>query len=233
MNDEAIWQTRATAWELAALSFRYPDAELAQAVASGEWAEAAAEVAAALGVETPAEAVAAPVVEGAEPKDPRCDEGLSDRLAEALLHDLRVEATRLFVGAPEPVVSPYEGVWRAADDGVQPLLFVNPHSMAVERFMRACGLGRPEGTNDPLDHVATECELLEYLALRAAGAERPEGAPADADLPGGSPEAAYGAFLQEHARAWMPRFANCVAEEACQPFYCDAAAYLGAIVTVG
>lgn len=233
MNDEAIWQTRATAWELAAFSFRYPDAELARAVASGEWAEAAAEVAAALGAETPEEAVEASGVEDVEPKDPGCGEGVSDRSAEALLHDLRVEATRLFVGAPEPAVSPYEGVWRAADDGVQPLLFVNPHSMAVERFMRACGLGRPEGTNDPLDHVATECELLEHLALRAAGAERPKGAPSDADLPGGSPAAAYDEFLQEHALIWLPRFASRVAEEAREPFYRDAAAYLGAIVTVG
>ena len=45
----------------------------------------------------------------------------------------------------------YEGVWAAEADGVQPLLFVNPRSMEVERFMRSCGLGRPEGTNEPLD----------------------------------------------------------------------------------
>ena len=134
------------------------------------------------------------------------------------------------MGAPEPAVSPYEGVWRAADDGVQALLFVNPHSMEVERFMRSCGLGRPEGTNEPLDHVATECELLEHLALRAAGAEPPEGAPAGSGLPGGSPAAAYGAFLEEHARAWMPRFAEAVAAESRIPFYCDAAAFLGALV---
>ena len=98
------------------------------------------------------------------------------------------------------------------------------------RFVRECGLGRPEGTNEPLDDVATECELMEHLALRAAGAEPPEGAPADADLPGGSPEAAYGAFLEEHARAWMPRFADAVAAESRVPFYRDAAAFLGALV---
>ena len=51
---------------------------------------------------------------------------------EVLFHRLRTEATRLFVGAPNPVASPYEGVWRAEDDGVQPLLFVNPHSMDVD-----------------------------------------------------------------------------------------------------
>ena len=193
------WQARAAAWELAALSFRYPGAELAGAVVSGEWADAAREIAGALGLALP---------EG-------LGEGLSGRSGpEDALHALRPEATRLFVGAPEPAVSPYEGVWRAADDGVQALLFVNPHSMEVERFMRSCGLGRPEGTNEPLDHVATECELLEHLALRA----------------GGSPAAAYGAFLEEHARAWIPRFAEAVAAESRVPFYRDAAAFLGAIV---
>ena len=205
--DEIDWATRATAWELAALSFRYPGPELEGVVASGEWAEAAREIAGALGLALP--------------------EGFG---AGASAEGLRPEATRLFVGAPEPAVSPYEGVWRAADDGVQALLFVNPHSMEVERFMRECGLGRPEGTNEPLDHVATECELMEHLALRAAGAEPPEGAPAGADLPGGSPEAAYGAFLEEHARAWMPRFADAVAAESRVPFYRDAAAFLGALV---
>ena len=205
--DEIDWATRATAWELAALSFRYPGPELEGAVASGEWAEAAREIAGALGLALP--------------------EGFG---AGASAGGLRPEATRLCGGAPEPAVSPYEGVWRAADDGVQALLFVNPHSMEVERFMRACGLGRPEGTNEPLDHVATECELMEHLALRAAGAEPPEGAPAGADLPGGSPEAAYGAFLEGHARAWMPRFADAVAAESRVPFYRDAAAFLGALV---
>ena len=205
--DEIDWAARATAWELAALSFRYPGPELEGAVASGEWAEAAREIAGALGLALP--------------------EGFG---AGASAEGLRPEATRLFVGAPEPAVSPYEGVWRAADDGVQALLFVNPHSMEVERFMRACGLGRPEGTNEPLDHVATECELMEHLALRAAGAEPPEGAPAGADLPGGSPKAAYGAFLEGHARAWMPRFAERVAAESRVPFYRDAAAFLGALV---
>lgn len=100
-------------------------------------------------------------------------------------------------------------MWAAGADGVQPLLFVNPRSMEVERFMRSCGLGRPEGTNEPLDHVATECELLERLALRAAGAPASgEAAPDGAGLPGGSPAAAYETFLSGHAQAWMPAFAE-------------------------
>lgn len=51
--DEIDWATRATAWELAALSFRYPGPELEGAVASGEWAEAAREIAGALGLALP------------------------------------------------------------------------------------------------------------------------------------------------------------------------------------
>ncbi|MEI3309803.1 MAG: molecular chaperone TorD family protein [Eggerthella lenta] len=90
--------------------------------------------------------------------------------------------------------------------------------------------GRPEGTNEPLDHVATECELLERLALRAAGAPASEGAPDGAGLPGGSPEAAYERFLSGHAQAWMPAFAERLASESRHPFYRAAAAYLGALV---
>ena len=129
MND-VDWGVRAAAWELAAFSFRCPGAELEGAVASGEWAAAAREIAGALGLALP---------EG-------LGEGLSGRSGPGdVLHALRPEATRLFVGAPEPAVSPYEGVWRAADDGVQALLFVNPHSMEVERFMRSCGPGPSRG----------------------------------------------------------------------------------------
>ena len=214
MND-VDWGVRAAAWELAAFSFRYPGAELEGAVASGEWADAACEIAGALGLALP---------EG-------LGEGLSGRSGPGdVLHALRPEATRLFVGAPEPACPPYEGVWAAEADGVQPLLFVNPRSMEVERFMRSCGLGRPEGTNEPLDHVATECELLERLALRAAGAPASEGAPDGAGLPGGSPAAAYETFLSGHAQAWMPAFAERLAAEARHPFYRAAAAYLGALV---
>lgn len=202
--NEQTWHVRATTWELLALSFRYPDETLADAITSGEWSEAAAEL-------------------QMSQRD-RVDVSSVD------LHALRAEATRLFVGAPEPACSPYEGVWRAKAEGVQPLLFVNPHSMAVERFMKSCGLGRPEGTNEPLDHVATECELLEYLALRAAGFPAPEGAPAEEDLPGGSSEAAYETFLADHARTWMPQFADALASETRLPFYREAARMLAEVV---
>ncbi|RDB62764.1 molecular chaperone TorD [Gordonibacter sp. 28C] len=240
IDEQGVWQARAAMWELLAFSLRYPDAELADAVAGGEWADAAAEVANVLKGDSPqlghfAEAPAPCHPEcsaaGAESKDPLRRGGADDRPADELLHALRAEATRLFVGAPDAACSPYEGVWRAADDGVQALLFVNPHSMEVERFMRSCGLGRPEGTNEPLDHAATECELLQHLAMLEAGLAEPPGGLDPGALPGGSPAAAYASFLDDHARAWMPRFAERLAAESREPFYRAAAQLLGAFVS--
>lgn len=242
------WQARAAMCELLALSFRYPeDKVLAEAIASGEWGEAADEIAAALGLAW-SSAAAPGVAEAAALADPA-----------DIQKELRPEATRLFVGAPQAACSSYEGVWRATAEGVQPLLFVNPHSMAVERFCKACGLGRPEGTNEPLDAVWTELELLEYLALRAAAdaaeaegiagdaavedvvededaleefedAGEPGEVVASADLPGGSPEAAWDEFMADHARQWMPQFAAAVQEESRVPFYATAANLLGAFI---
>ena len=214
-ESEEVLGTYATAYELLALSFRYPAPELAGAAASGEWADAASEVAAALGLDLPEGWDAG--LAGYEGRDP-----------EELLLALRAEATRLFVGAPDPAASPYEGVWRAADDGVQALLFVNPHSMEVERFMRSCGLGRPEGTNEPLDHVSTELELLQWLCMLDCGlAAAPEGA----EPPHGSWAAARERFLGEHARTWMPRFAEAAAAESREPLFRAAGQLLGAVIS--
>ena len=182
-----IWQARAAMCELLALSFRYPeDKVLAEAIASGEWGEAADEIAGALGIDWTA-AAAPGAAEAAALPDP-----------DDIQKELRPEATRLFVGAPEAACSPYEGVWRAKAEGVQPLLFVNPHSMAVERFCKACGLGRPEGTNEPLDAVWTELELLEYLALRAAADAMDAAAEADVEAGGdGAPTEEQAAQYKE------------------------------------
>lgn len=214
-----VWHARAALCELLAISFRYPTIELAEALHSGEWADAAAELVSACGSEVPCAWNRERLLVGFDEKP--CGD------AEALLRSLRAEATRLFVGAPIPVASPYEGVWAALDDGVQPLLFVNPRSREVERFCRACGLGHPAGTNEPLDHIATELELMQYLASVAAGlVPLPESALREADLPGGSAADAHALFVAEHASAWMPRFAEAVGKESRLPFYRFAAELL-------
>lgn len=232
--DKEMWPARTAAWELLALSFRYPDAVLVDAVVSGEWVEAAREIADVLGIPLPegfgsvlarpGEEAEASSTHGPQPADRAAGLDAADEL-----HALRSEATRLFVGSPQPLVSPFEGVHRAAQDGVQALLFVNPHSMEVERFMKACGLGRAGGANEPLDHMASECELLMHLGMQAAGVPAPAGAPGQEALPGGSASSAYELFLQEHARAWMPAFAEQVRACSRHPFFCAAAELLGAV----
>ena len=242
-----------------ALSFRYPDKVLAEAIASGEWGGAADEIAS-VGISWTAAAA------------PGAAEAAALRLRpDDIQKELRPEATRLFVGAPEAACSPYEGVWSAKAEGVQPLLFVNPHSMAVERFCKSCGLGRPEGTNEPLDAVWTELELLEYLALRAAAdamdaaaeadlAAGGDGAPteeqaeqykeigdeidefdaeddgpepgdvvASADLPGGSPRRLRTSSWPT-TRVWMPQFAEACEADSRVPFYKQAASLLAAFI---
>lgn len=192
------WIGKAELFEALSLAFRYYDEETVRAIASGEYADALCEAVSAAGIGS----------------------GLSDRLrallsaydgadAEALFHALRVENTRMFVGAPHAAVSPYAGVWYAEDVGVQPLLSVNKESMAVERFMMSCGAGRPENTNEPLDHIATELEFLEYLCLDRAGAINK-----DAEV---VPDGSYERFYEERFIPFAKRFAEAVARASDEP----------------
>lgn len=208
----AVWQVRAQACELLALTFRYPeDTVLFEAVASGGWADAAKEIWTVLGIDLP--------------------EGWADGITPLAYQDLRVEATRLFVGSPKCVVSPYEGFWRAKDAGVRPLMFVNEHTMEVSRFCAQCGLGHAGPSNDPLDNLSTELELLQYLASIEAGIALPvEGSPAMSDLPGGSAASAYEQFFEEHLLSFAPRFAAAVEAETRLSFYRAAAQLLAAFL---
>jgi len=187
------WVDKAMLFELLQMALGYPERAAAEALASGEYAEALAEAVVACGMgEELAGAVKADLA------------AYAGRDAEGLWHELRVEYTRMFVGTPEMLVAPFAGIWYAQEVGVDPLLFVNKESMAVERTMKACGLVRPEGTNEPLDHIATECEFLNYLCLARAGAV--EGAAV--------PEGAYEDFYGERFAWWKDRFATAVLAEA-------------------
>ncbi len=210
-NEKEQWAVRATAWELAALSLRYPEAALVDAVASGEWADAAREIVAAFGAALPGSFD----VEAASARD---------AIAEVGDMPLKTESTRLFIGSPHAACSPYEGVRRSALTESKPLLFVSRYSMEVERFCKACGFARPKGTNEPLDHVATECELLERLALAAANGDADQDA-----LPGGSAVAAYDQFVSEHVNVWFREFADALAATTTHPFYRAAAMYLATL----
>ena len=46
----------------------------------------------------------------------------------------------------------------------------------------------------------------------------------------GSPEAAWDEFMAEHAKVWMPQFAEACEKDSRVPFYKQAASLLGAFI---
>jgi TorA maturation chaperone TorD len=84
--------------------------------------------------------------------------------------------------------------------------------MEIERFMRTCGVGQAEGKNEPLDHIATEFEFLQYLALVNAGvAQAPEGVEI--------PASAFDTFLSQYVANWLGDFACSVTASTELAFY--------------
>lgn len=184
-----FWKLRTVCCEFLSFSLRYPDAELAEVIQSGEWAEVGRNIAEELGMSLPL--------------------GWGEQLEKSDLSSLRIEATRLMVGSPRPLCSPYEGAWRSVDENGSTLAYVNPYSKAVERFVRKCGFGRGKGVNEPFDHVAIELELMQHLSSIVSGiTEIGSLGIAQDEFPGNGAAQAYAAFFVDHAIAWLPCFAQ-------------------------
>jgi TorA maturation chaperone TorD len=211
-TNERLWHGRAVLCELLSMAFLSPTPVLADALASGEFREAVFEACTFAGLA------------GKVPKD--AFDGMMACEAhdsEELFAKLRVEYTRLFIGSPEPVVSPYAGSWYARDAGVRPMHFVNKESMAVERFMRDQGVGQAEGRNEPLDHIGTELEFLCYLAARlAAGSQEPAGRAAafENEADGAKSTAgSYMLFFETHFAPYARRIADAAVANSRIGFY--------------
>lgn len=205
------WMHRASAFELLSLAFLLPSRSLAEAVATGEYAEAAGE---AFGLAAPGDervTTAATHLAAAADGD-----------AEATLHALRREHTRLFVGEKEPPLTPYAGVWRAQQQGQRGLLFVSETSLAIERFMTRCGVAKDLDagqTNDPVDHIGTMAEFLQFLCLvRAEAVRAPAGAAIGADD--------FGTFLTEHFAPYATWLASELGAQTRSDFFKGAALLL-------
>lgn len=199
------WHERATLCELLVRSLKCPDPVLAQAVASGTWAQAAGELADSLSLSLP----------------PNWDAELSGYAhnldSDSLFHLLRIEYTRLYAQAPRSAVIPYEGSWHAAKKGERPLLFVNAEALAVGEACRFLGLERGGDANDSLDSVVIELEVLWCIALMAAGILA---CPKDVVA-----KEAWESFFEQHVTSWMDGFAEDTLSETDEPFY-KATAYM-------
>lgn len=202
------WMNKAALYELLSVSFRFPTEETANVIVSGEFAEALQEIG------------RLDEVDGALLEECASDlAGYVGQNSDDVFHRLRKEHTRLFVGQGSYLVSPYAGIWDAEQNGRPALLMVNPESMAIERFMRRCGVGQPEGTNEPLDHIASLLEFLYYLCLVKAGAVQP---PAHASIQ----EHDYELFFDAHVAGFARAFGQRVVDETSEPFLASAARVL-------
>lgn len=194
------WLAKAALYEMLSMGLSLPTEKLAEPLAQGEFAAALAEALDACSIELgdAFEECGLAAYEGAD--------------AQKLFHALRTEYTRLFATPKRILVSPYAGVWHANKVGVQPVLFVNKESMGVERFMESCGIVRPEGAYEPLDHIGTEFEFLNYLCLQRSGSmDFPEGVHA--------PENAYETFYDGHISPWVHEFAHALTGQTEEPLY--------------
>lgn len=202
--DQNTWMARATGFELCSLAFLLPQKSTGEALASGEFAAAADEVLSALDADEALRASVASELSGYAGTD-----------AEEAFHEIRREYTRLFVGEREPLVTPFAGVRFSQAKGQKGLLFVGEESVAIEHFIKRCGLRKDleaGQTNDPLDHVGTMCEFMKYLCLVAAEAIA---APAGARIEPGD----YEAFRAEHFEPYVRWCAAQAGELSRIPFY--------------
>ncbi len=125
--------------------------------------------------------------------------------------DLEVEYNRLFVGPATPPCPPYQSVYdverSAADYGTM----VGPTTEAMEKRLRAEGLGVTLDHAELADHAAVELELMWYLLAKAAETED------EADAAPYLQRA--NELAQQHLAPWMTQFGSCVVKEARHPFY--------------
>lgn len=187
-----------TMFRLLSVAFRPPTRGLAELVATGAIADDVRATWGALELDgASAEAFCAGLA------------GYAGRPADEVMHELRRENTRLFLGS-RPLVANSEGPWRKKAEGKEEVaLMVNSYSTEVADFMRYCGVVRADGYNDCVDYVENECDFAGLLSDGPAYlAER-----------GMDAVELLERFVGEHMKLWVPGFcADVLAATEC-PYY--------------
>ncbi len=144
-------------------------------------------------------------------------EELAGRPENALLEDLAVEYTRLFLG-PGRHVRPYAATYL---DGAGASL-CGPTTAWVRDFMERAGFEFGSGHRDLPDHVSVELEFMARMAARDAAAVEAGDAAAASQSRRIQRE-----FLETHLGRWLPRFCGHAAEQAELSFYRELARLAG------
>lgn len=204
MTNPEIWMNRAALFELLSKGLLRPNAETAEALASGDFAAVASEISCAFEL---------PVDD--RHKVAECFYSYRGKAAADVFHEVRQAYTHLFVGAASPCITPYIGVWDAERRGKKGILCVGKESEEIEGFMKRCGVAKNVAAgqaNDPIDHVGTLCEFLSFLCLVNAKAVRPgEGARIE--------ESDFGDFFIAHFVSYARWCAGQISRYTSEPFY--------------
>lgn len=143
-----------------------------------------------------------------------CQPELSSMDAGELLHELKMEYARLFIGPSHMVVPPYETFYGPRNSQGAALLMVSQAAIAVENAYREAGVIVSKDLREPPDHFATEMEFLYFLCKQES----------DAWAMGKNAAAKKWrrrqlAFLDGHVAKWGCEFCQAVKTESIHPFY--------------
>ena len=195
MSQDAVPTPLGTMFQLFSVAFQPPTCELAELLVNGTLAHDVQVTWEALGLDSLA-------VE-------KFCMGLGEyvgRDAGDVLHELRRENTRLFLGK-FPLVENSEGPWRKKRQGCEEVaLMVNSYSTEVADFMRYCGVVKAAGYNDCVDYIENECDFAGFLANR----------PAYLAEHGMDALELLDRFIDEHMKLWVDGFcADVIAASEC------------------
>lgn len=171
-------------FKLFSISFMPPTRELARLVTSGELQNNAETIWKSLAL--PSAAIEAYGVEM---------NTYIGRNEDDVLHELRREHTRLFLG-DKTLIANSEGMWRMKEEGRIAFRMINTYSREVADFMRECGVVRTKKYNDCIDYIENECDFASFLASSPTYL---------IDL-GKNPLNLLDTFIQQHFRLWIPGF---------------------------
>lgn len=206
-------ERRATGWRALALILHAPEPDLIDALRSGHLAE---QVEQATGwLDRDRERFTALVHELRV-----LTRGYAEIDPDVLLHELKVEHARLFVGPGRVPVPPYESVYRDVDPSSGKPIIMGPTTIAVDTLYQSYGLRHPDGHHDLPDHVATELEFVYFLCRKEGQAWHSQERDVAKEL-----RLAQRAFLQGHLSQWWPAFAARLAEAVTDGIYRFAAEF--------
>lgn len=134
---------------------------------------------------------------------------LQEAFASAVLQDLLIDYTRLFLGAPQALAGPYASAWLSGEPEL-----MQDSVMALQELYEDGGFTIDPDFRDLPDHVAVELEFLYLLSYQLNQA-----AAAGDDATVQAFDALRTQFLAGHLGRWLGPFVRAVREHAGSDFY--------------